>query len=84
MNLKLSFSWIGIVVFALPILINIAYVIFPPKGEQTEPKKTNRILEIVEQVSRIAYLLVLTFVVSGSSCGARGYTSPRRFSSYIT
>lgn len=64
MNLKLSFSWIGIVVFALPMLINIAYVIFPPKGEQTEPKKTNRILEIVEQVSRIAYLLVLTFVVS--------------------
>ena len=64
MNLKLSFSWIGIVVFALPMLINIAFVIFPPTGEQSEPKKVNRIFEIVEQVSRIAYLLALTFLVS--------------------
>ena len=30
MNLKLSFSWIGLVVFALPMLINIAYAVFPP------------------------------------------------------
>ena len=31
MSLKLSFSWIGLVIFALPMLINIAYAIFPPK-----------------------------------------------------
>lgn len=30
MNLKLSFSWVGLVVFALPMLINIAYAVFPP------------------------------------------------------
>lgn len=30
MNLKLSFSWIGLVVFALPMIINIAYAVFPP------------------------------------------------------
>ena len=29
MNLKVSFSWIGLVIFALPMLINIAYVMFP-------------------------------------------------------
>lgn len=26
MNLKVSFSWIGLVIFALPMLINIAYL----------------------------------------------------------
>ena len=37
MNLKVSFSWFGLVIFALPMLINIAYVMFPPvgKAEQT-------------------------------------------------
>lgn len=33
MNLKLSFSWVGLVVFALPMLINIAYAVFPPSRE---------------------------------------------------
>ena len=39
MNLKLSFSWVGLAVFALPMLINIAYVLFPPagKGEPAAP-----------------------------------------------
>ena len=32
MNLRFSFSWVGLAVFALPMLINIAYVIFPPVG----------------------------------------------------
>lgn len=26
--MKLSFSWVGLVVFALPMLINVAYVAF--------------------------------------------------------
>lgn len=29
MNLKLFFSWVGIVVFAAPMLVNILYAIFP-------------------------------------------------------
>ena len=36
MNLKVSFSWLGVLVFALPMLINIVYVVFPPK-EKGEP-----------------------------------------------
>lgn len=37
MNLRFSFSWVGLAVFALPMLINIAYVIFPPVGAANEP-----------------------------------------------
>ena len=64
MNLKASFSWIGLVVFALPMLINIAYAVFPPSGKVEQTAAVARWLEIVEQVSRIAYLLAVTFLVS--------------------
>ncbi len=69
MNLKISFSWVGIVIFALPMIINIFYAIFPPAEEEvkTEAKSSTsnlKWLEIVENVSRIAYLIVLTFLVS--------------------
>ena len=64
MNLKVSFSWVGLVVFALPMLINIAYVMFPPAGEAKPPAPVTHWVEIVEQVSRIAYLLVVTLLVS--------------------
>ena len=64
MNLKLSFTWIGLVVFALPMLINIAYVLFPPAGKPEQPAATPHWLELVEQVSRIAYLFAITLLVS--------------------
>ena len=60
MSLKLSFSWIGIVVFALPMLINIIYAIFPPVGDAVSSKKVMRPAEIIENVSRAAYLVLLT------------------------
>lgn len=50
MNLKLSFSWVGLVIFALPMLINIAYALFPPAGEASPAKSTERWLEAVENV----------------------------------
>ena len=64
MNLKLSFSWIGLAVFALPMLINIAYAIFPPAGKTEHGAPVPRWIEITEQVSRIAYLLAITLLVS--------------------
>lgn len=64
MNLKVSFSWVGLVVFALPMLINIAYVMFPPAGEAKPPAPVTHWVEIVEQVSRIAYLLAVMLLVS--------------------
>lgn len=64
MNLKLSFSWVGLVVFALPMLINIAYAVFPPVGKAEQGAEVLRWIEIVEQISRIAYLAAITLLVS--------------------
>lgn len=64
MNLKVSFLWIGLVVFALPMLINIAYVMFPPVGKAEQAAAVTHWIEIVEQISCIAYLLAVTLIVS--------------------
>lgn len=66
MNLRLSFSWVGLVIFVLPMLINIVYAIFPPVGVTGTDRQAAipRLLEITEQASRIAYLLAITFLVS--------------------
>ncbi len=64
MNLKLSFSWVGLVIFALPMVINIFYVIFPPANKSEKQEKSAKWIEIIEQVSRILYLLAVTFLVS--------------------
>ena len=68
MNLKVSFSWIGLVIFALPMLINIAYVMFPPAGKAEQPVVVTHWIEIVEQISRIAYLFAVMLLVSRDAC----------------
>ena len=64
MNLKIAFSWVGLVIFALPMLINIAYTAFPPAGEPAAPAPVKRWVEATEQVSRIAYLAAIVLLVS--------------------
>lgn len=64
MRLKFSFSWIGLVVFALPMLINIVYVAFPPAERKEPSAPVVHWVELVEQISRIAYLLAITLLVS--------------------
>lgn len=64
MNLKVSLCWSGLVVFALPMLINIAYVVFPPAGETKPSKAVPRWLEGIEQGGRIAYLLAIALLAS--------------------
>ena len=64
MNLKVSFSWIGLVIFALPMLINIAYVMFPPAGKAEQTASVTHWVDVVEQISRIAYLLAVVLLVS--------------------
>lgn len=71
MNLKVSFLWIGLVIFALPMLINIAYVMFPPAGKAEQPVVVTHWIEIVEQISRIAYLFAVTLLVSRDKLGFR-------------
>ena len=43
-NVKLGFSWSGLIVFLLPMIINIVYVILPPKNAPTTQQETNKIL----------------------------------------
>lgn len=62
-NIKLGFLWIGLIVFLLPMLINIVYVILPPKNAPTTQQETNKILEIIEQSTRILYMLAIVFLV---------------------
>ena len=64
MNLKVSFSWIGLVIFTLPMLINIAYVMFPPAGKLEQTTAVTHWIEIIERISRIAYLFAVTLLVS--------------------
>ena len=71
MNLKVSFSWIGLVIFALPMLINIAYVLFPPAGKAEQTVAVTHWVEIVEQISRIAYLFAVTLLVSRETLSFR-------------
>ena len=71
MNLKVSFSWIGLVIFALPMLINIAYVMFPPAGKAEQTAAVTHWVEIVEQISRIAYLFAVTLLVSRENLSFR-------------
>lgn len=55
-NVKLGFSWIGLIVFLLPMLINIVYVILPPKNAPATQQETNKVLEIIEQSTRILFI----------------------------
>lgn len=63
-HMKIGFSWLALVIFALPMLINIVYVILPPVNAPEHQAETNKIIEGVEQVTRILYLFILCFLVS--------------------
>lgn len=62
--MKVGLSWIGIVIFALPMLINIVYVLLPPANAPEEPAKVSRGIEFVEQATRMLYMLTICFLVS--------------------
>ena len=69
--MKLSFSRLGLVLFVLPMLINIAYVMFPPAGKAEQTAAVTHWVEIVEQISRIAYLFAVTLLVSRENLSFR-------------
>lgn len=55
-----GFSFVGLIIFLLPMMINMVYVIYPPKNnieEDNENKKAS-ILEIIENSTRIAYVIL--------------------------
>ena len=84
MSLKLSFSWLGLVIFTLPMLINIAYAVFPPNGEVEQAAAISRWIEMIEQVSRMAYLLTITLLVSREPLSFRSVSLPcRAFPAFV-
>lgn len=64
MNLRFSFSWIGLIVFALPMLINIVYVLLPSADSPSAAAPTTRWVEWVEKAGRAGYLAAIVLVVS--------------------
>ena len=58
-------------IFALPMLINIVYVMFPPAGKAEQTSAVTHWVEIVEQISRIAYLFAVTLLVSRETLSFR-------------
>ena len=69
--MKLSFSRLGLVLFVLPMLINLAYVMFPPAEEAKADGAVPRWVEGIEQISRIAYLFAVTLLVSPENLSFR-------------
>ena len=63
-NFKLGFSWIGLIIFILPMIINIIYAIFPPIANEISQGSANKYIELVEQCTRILYMISLIILVS--------------------
>lgn len=62
--MKFGVSLQGIIIFILPMIINIIYAIFPPVNALKETVQVNKIAEFVEQATRILYMLAICFVIS--------------------
>lgn len=62
--MKPGISWIGILIFVLPMIINLIYAIFPLINTPTEPAKVNKVIEFVEQLTRMLYMLAICFLKS--------------------
>lgn len=78
-----GFSWVGLIIFLLPMIINVFYVIFPPKGNGGEGDTQNKkfpILEAIEHGTRIAYAVVLCILISNKSLN---YTNPLLYISIV-
>ena len=72
-NYKIGFLWIAVVIFLLPMFINIAYVVFPPANADSNTQATNKVLELIEQSTRILYFVSLVLIVSKKTIS---YKSP--------
>ncbi len=65
--MKFGFSFIGLIIFVVPMLINIIYFMFPEKNPKEEKsEKNNKILEGIEQTSRVLFAILICILVSNS------------------
>lgn len=62
MNLKFGFSIAGLVIFIIPMLINILYVVWPPANKKEDRKQP--VWDQIEEISRVLYAVAICFLVS--------------------
>ena len=70
--MSIGFSPLGLIVFTLPMFVNIAYCLLPPTVE-ADDKKDGGIAERIEQGSRIVFMILICFLVPERE---RAFTSP--------
>ena len=63
-GMKLKFSVIGLIIFLLPMLINVVYFMVAPKGESKVESNGVNVIEIIEQGSRMLFAITICFLVS--------------------
>lgn len=63
-DLRFKFSFLGFIVFMIPMLINIVYVIFPPANAVEEVTNVNKIWESIEGITRVLYAIAICILVS--------------------
>lgn len=77
--MNIGFSLKGLIIFALPMVVNIAYCLLPPKDE-ADDKKGGGLAERIEQASRIIFMLLICFLVPKRE---RDFTSPLFYASLV-
>lgn len=64
MGLKFGFSVYGLVIFLLPMAVNLVYAVFPPANGGSIPTCSVKWLEIAEQVTRALFAIAICVLVS--------------------
>ncbi len=65
MKYALGFSWMGFIAIMLVMLPNIFYFLFPPVNTPDMPHDRGHIINIMENISRIIFIVLLIFMVNG-------------------
>lgn len=63
-DMKFKFSILGVIIFMLPMLINIVYFMVPTSNESETIVTNYKWIEMVEQATRILYVVVICTLVS--------------------
>lgn len=63
-DMRLKFSLLGFIIFMIPMVINIIYVLFPPANTAQDIQPVNKWLEGIEQSTRVLYAVAMCILVS--------------------
>lgn len=63
-DMKIGFSFMGVIIFLLPMLINIVYFVLGGNEATQTVADSYKWIEIVEQSTRILYAIAICFLVS--------------------